>query len=77
MKLPITTFRSVKVVYQFDDSVTLVCPDDFSGSKDRYSVVRIVLKTGKTYHIGRELPLEEAKRFARRSTTEENRRSGY
>ncbi len=64
MKVPITWFKSVEFVYPQTETVTLVCRDPFAGRKNRYSVIRIKLKTGRAYHIGRELTFGHSKRLA-------------
>ena len=66
--------RKVHEVWSFEDqnamdhvgSFVLIAPDPMSGRRNRYSVIRIDYQTGKTLCIGREIPLDEARKLAKR-----------
>jgi hypothetical protein len=77
MKLPINTFKSVEEIFEHDDSVGLVCLDHKAGRPERYSAIRLMLKTGTAFHLGRELPFEHAKRLASRASSEDGRKKGW
>jgi hypothetical protein len=74
-RLPISSFKLVTKVVNHSDCVTLICPVEWQ--LHRYDVIRIVLATGKAYHLAREVPLTDAERWAARSTSDENRKTGY
>jgi hypothetical protein len=70
----IPDFKSVKQVIQHRSSketgriplaVTMIMPDIASGKPRRYTVLRIILLTGKTIVLGRELYLKLAREIAR------------
>lgn len=64
--LPIPTFGMVREVIhsRLWECTILIAPDHAAGAPVRYSVIRIMTKTGATRCIGRELPLHLARRVA-------------
>ena len=73
--LPIRPIREVTQVVVHDETTAtdtdhkgrtvLICPDEASGHRGRYSVITINWRSGKCHQIGRELPLRLARKVAR------------
>lgn len=64
MKLPIPFFHKVKETYYSGYSIVLIAPDDHAGKLKVFSVIRIMLATGKATCIGRELSINIARMVA-------------
>jgi hypothetical protein len=65
MSLPIPQFYSVREVVRRRPGVcVLIAHDPMSGRRGRYTVVRLILSTGRAICIGRELPIGHAQRIA-------------
>jgi hypothetical protein len=63
--LPIPPFTSVAEVVEPAPWVrVIIAPDTMAGSKERFSVIRIDLSTGRTRCVGREVPLAMARDIA-------------
>jgi pSer/pThr/pTyr-binding forkhead associated (FHA) protein len=72
--LPLPRFSGVTETHDHETHVSMVVPAMFAGRRNRYHVLRVHLRTGKTTRIGCELDLETAQRIAQRHPADDHKK---
>ena len=68
---PLPEVREVEETVVADNGFVIIAHDPNSGKTNVFSVIRLFRESGKTRVIGRELPLELARKIAKRPSKED------